>query len=110
VRQIITKEVLDKATQKPPVRYLDRIRVKGKKDPMEMFEVPINPTEERFTIIKAYEEAWRKYAAGEFSEAAALFEKLKDCDKPSHVLLERCNVLIAAPPAKWEGVYEFKEK
>ncbi len=110
VRQIITKELLDKATKKPPVRYLDRIRVKGKKDPMEMFEVPINPTEERFTIIKAYEEAWRKYAAGHFTEAAALFEKLKDCDKPSHVLLERCHVLMAAPPAKWEGVYEFKEK
>jgi hypothetical protein len=112
VRQIITREVLDKAkaTKKPPVRYLDRIRVKGKKDPMEMFEVLINPTEERFAVVTAYEEAWQKYAAGQFTEAAALFEKLADCDKPSHVLLDRCHDLIASPPEKWEGVFIFKEK
>lgn len=110
VRQIITREVLDKARKKPPVRYLDRIRVKGKKDPMEMFEVLINPTEERFAAVRAYEEAWQKYAAGKFTEAAALFQKLADSDKPSHVLLDRCRELVASPPADWEGVFTFKEK
>ncbi|HWE50222.1 MAG TPA: adenylate/guanylate cyclase domain-containing protein, partial [Bryobacteraceae bacterium] len=110
VRQIITREVLDKAAEKPPVRYLDRIRVKGKKDPIEMFEVMINPASERFSIVKAYEAAWQIYAAGNFTEAAALFEKLKDCDQPSHVLLDRCRDLAGESPRGWEGVYTFKEK
>jgi adenylate cyclase len=110
VRQIITREVLDKATSKPPVRYLDKIRVKGKKEPMEMFEVLINPTDERFAIVKAYEDAWRKYEAGAFAEAAAMFDKLQDRDKPSHVLYDRCKGFEQEPPPDWKGVFEFKEK
>lgn len=110
VRQIITREVLDKATQAPPVRYLDRIRVKGKRDPVEMFEVLINPTEERFAIVKAYEGAWQKYAAGKFAEAAVVFEKLAVLDKPSHVLFDRCRDLMTVSLPEWEGVFTFKEK
>jgi adenylate cyclase len=112
VRMIITREVVDKAkaVKKPPIRFLDRIRVKGKIKPLEMFEVLIEPTEKKMELVKIYERAWRKYEGGEFAEAAAMLDELKDSDKPSRVLAERCRELIASPPLNWDGGYQFKEK
>jgi adenylate cyclase len=110
VRQIVTREVFDKATNKPLVRFLDRIRVKGKTRPVEMFEVLIAPTNAKLSIAKMYEDAWRVYERGDFDSAAALFEPLSECDSASRVLLERCRDLIAAPPLHWDGSYQFREK
>jgi adenylate cyclase len=93
VRMIITREVMEKAAKKPPARFLDRIRVKGKIKPLEMFEG-----------------AWKKYEGGDFAGAAAMLEELKEFDKPSAVLAGRCHEMIASPPADWDGGYQFKEK
>ena len=110
VRQIITREVIERATKKPAARFLDRIRVKGKSEPLELFEVLIAPTDQKFAAARRYEEAWQRYARGEFSEAAAVFHELKAHDKPSAVLAERCSELIASPPSAWDGGYQLKEK
>ena len=110
VRMIITREVMEKAAKKPPARFLDRIRVKGKIKPLEMFEVLIEPTEKKLTLVKVYESAWKKYEGGDFAGAAAMLEELKEFDKPSAVLAGRCHEMIASPPADWDGGYQFKEK
>ncbi len=110
VRMIITREVMEKAAKKPPGAFLDRIRVKGKIKPLEMYEVLIAPTEKKLALVKVYETAWRKYEAGQFAEAAALLDELKESDKPSKVLADRCHEMIASPPADWDGGYQFKEK
>jgi class 3 adenylate cyclase/CHASE2 domain-containing sensor protein len=110
VRMIITREVMDQAAKKPPARFLDRIRVKGKIKPLEMFEVLIEPTEKKLALVKVYESAWRKYEGGDFAGAAAMFDELKESDKPSKVLADRCHEMIASPPPDWDGGYQFKEK
>ena len=110
VRMIITREVIEKAAKKPPARFLDRIRVKGKTKPLEMFEVLIEPTQKKLELVKVYESAWRKYEGGEFAEAASMFDELKESDKPSRVLADRCYEMIASPPLNWDGAYQFKEK
>jgi len=113
VREIITRKVMEKAAKKPPARFLDRIRVKGKTNPIEMFDVLIEPTEQKMVLVQGYENAWRKYERGDFAEAASLFDELKECDQPSRVLADRCRELIASPPrppSNWDGGYQFREK
>jgi adenylate cyclase len=110
VRMIITREVVEKATKKPPVRFLDRIRVKGKTKPLEMFEVLIEPAEEKLALVKVYESAWKKYESGDFAGAATMLDELKASDKPSKVLADRCHEMEAARPPDWDGAYQFKEK
>ncbi len=110
VREIITREVMDKVTKKPASRFLDRIRVKGKTLPLEIFDALVEPTEQKMALVREYEKAWRMYERGEFAEAAAMFDELKERDKPSGVLAERCHELIASPPSDWDGGYQLKEK
>ena len=110
VREIVTREVLEKATVKTPSRFLDRIRVKGKANPLEMYEVIQDPSEAKLALVKQYEDAWALYAKGNFDQALQLFERLAPVDKPSLTLLERCKELIAHAPADWDGAYQFKEK
>ncbi len=110
VRQIVTREVIETSTRKPVSRFLDRIRVKGKANPLEMFEVLIAPTQERIANARRYEEAWKIYARGEFAEAFSLFDALKETDRPSQALANRCKELIAHPPAQWDGAYQMSEK
>jgi adenylate cyclase len=110
VREIATQEVMRKVSKKPPVRFLDRIRVKGKTQPIEIFDVLVEPTEQKKALMQAYEDAWRKYERGDFAGAASIFDKLKECDPPSMVLADRCREMIASPPSDWDGGYQFKEK
>lgn len=110
VRQIVTREVMDKVTKRPPARFLDRIRVKGKAQPIEIFDVVVRPTEQKMALVQVYENAWREYERGDFAVAASLFDAWKDCDKPSRVLADRCRDLMAAPPLHWHGEYQFNEK
>lgn len=110
VREIVTKEVVEKATLKLPCRFLDRIRVKGKEAPLEMYEVIQNPTEAKIELARRYEEAWELYRHGTFADAVQSFEKLADADKPSRVMLDRCQEFVANPPVPWDGLFQFKEK
>ncbi len=110
VRQIITKEVFELATSKEQCRFLDRIRVKGKGEPLEMYEVLQDLSEQHVTVARLYEKAWKIYESGRFADARAALQQLATTDKPSALLLHRCEELIANPPTKWDGAYQFTEK
>jgi len=110
VRQIVTREVIEKTTTPPPLRFLDKIRVKGSTKPVELFEVLVESTEQKTAVVQRYEEAWAKYSAGRFHEALSTFDELKECDHPSLVLAARCRELLASPPSNWDGAYQLKEK
>ncbi len=84
--------------------------MKGKSKPLDLFEVLIGPTDEKFAIAQRYEAAWQSYARGEFREAACVFDELRLHDKPSAVLADRCSELTASPPLTWDGGYQLKEK
>jgi hypothetical protein len=62
------------------------IRVKGKTRPLELLEVLVEPSEQRMAVARRYDDAWRKYALGDFAEAAAGFDELRESDHPSSVL------------------------
>jgi adenylate cyclase len=98
-------------------REIDRLRVKGKKEPVVVYELlarkgGLSPEQRRVTDI--YMEGLQAYKRRDFKMAAAQFEAalaLDPGDGPSRVYLARAKeYLVAPPPADWDGVYELKSK
>lgn len=96
------------------LRDLDLVRVKGKNEPVKIFEI-IGFEEEKLksqTELDRYHEALMFYRASEFKKALEIFSELqKDfSDKLYHVYVERCKEFIANPPQNFDGVYTFMTK
>jgi adenylate cyclase len=97
-------------------REVDRIRVKGKLQPVAIYELMgFVPERERLSdLLTLYEEALAAYRRHQWEKAAGLFEailaKYPD-DGPSQVLFHRCLEFCADSPAQdWDGVYVMKTK
>ena len=91
-------------------REVDRVRVKGKLQPVVMYELMIA----NFGILPSFEDALAKYRAQEFAAAREIFEQLvvtTEGDGPSRLYVERCGDYMGnPPPADWDGVYTAKSK
>ncbi|MCB1076218.1 MAG: adenylate/guanylate cyclase domain-containing protein [Verrucomicrobiae bacterium] len=107
-------------------RYLDKIVVKGRTQPVEMYEVidfVSSLTPEVTGCIETYEEGIRRYLARDWDGAKHQFEasaKLESYQpgkrpgvytNPSLVMIERCLELKADPPPDdWDGVHVMESK
>lgn len=99
-------------------RELDRIRVKGKDEPVAIFE-PVGPegSVDAATLeeLERYRHAVELYKAQKWDEAEAAFTALHNAD-PSrylydHVYLERiAHFRIESPGEGWDGVFTFQTK
>ena len=105
------------AAQDIEAREIDLMRVKGKKEPVVVYELLARKgglSAERQQVMKTYMEGLEAYKHRDFKTAAAQFEAalaLDPKDGPSRVYLERAKeYLVAPPPADWDGVYELKLK
>jgi adenylate cyclase len=99
-------------------RELDWIRVKGKAQPVAIFELLSNagalPASNR-TIRDEYTRGLALYRERKWKEAATTFrsilEQLDPADGPSRTLLDRCTHLAQDPPQEpWDGVYVMSTK
>ncbi len=93
-------------------RQVDRVAVKGKNQPVEVFELQGNAGEvssEQLASNSLYESALTLYFEGRFAEAQASFARLPD-DPAAVVLLERCNFFGASPPPDWNGTLKLTSK
>jgi len=98
-------------------REVDLMRVKGKKEPVVVFELLARKgclSAEQHRVIETYLEGLEAYKRRDFKAAAAQFEAalaLDPRDGPSRVYLERAKeYFVSPPPADWDGVYELKSK
>src|SRR5277367_404495 len=97
-------------------REIDFIRVKGKLQPVTIYEIlgpraKENSGEELVALFGVAREAYthRDWRAAR-SAWAAILERWPD-DGPSRVFLARCEEYIAEePPSEWDGVYAMKHK
>jgi adenylate cyclase len=97
-------------------RPLDRVRVKGKREPVTIHELlglaPSGPGSAGF--LEQFGRGLRAYQAQRWEEAVAHFheaDRLRGGDGPSQVYLARCEAMRAAPPGpEWDGVFEMKTK
>jgi adenylate cyclase len=104
-------------------RDLDDIRVKGKNEPVRVFELMrpdyLQTPNQVVAFIQRFEEGREHYRKQEWNLAtkaftACLAEKLND--GPSQLYLERCRDFLQHPPevkdvaVGWDGVYNFTHK
>jgi adenylate cyclase len=110
---LITREAFAKLSNPPFTRLIDKVLVKGKTVPLELFEVKHSFSPANFEDLAArYTSAFADYERGNFAEAQRKFAALgeEEGDKPSALMAERCRQLAADPPRSWNGIYELKTK
>ena len=96
-------------------RFLDTIRVKGKKQSIDIYELIAEKwksSQELLKNILDFQKAIDLYKKKRFGEALWIFEVLASLgDKPSEMYKERCKEFITnLPRSDWDGVWELKEK
>ena len=94
------------------LRRLDRVRVKGKQVPEEIFEVVAakeNAPSSRPGQLEPFEKGLQLYFKGDFASAMDVFLALAD-DAPAQVFAKRCCWLLDNPPQDWDGCWTFTEK
>ena len=94
------------------LRRLDRVRVKGKQKPEEIFEIIAEKKNTSTALVETlalFEQALQLYFAGDFAGALAAFSAIVE-DQPAMVFCQRCRYLLGNPPVVWDGVWIFSEK
>jgi adenylate cyclase len=98
-------------------RELDYLAVKGKEQPVRVFEVLglVGTVDEAvLKRIDAFHNALTRYRARDFAGALGEFEEILSGapdDGPSQAYVERCKYFIEEPPGDdWDGVWHMKEK
>ena len=116
-RILLGPRTYELAAQDIEAREVDCLRVKGKNEPVVVFELLARKgglSAEQQDVMKAYVGGLEAYRRRDFTSAEAQFQAalaLDPRDGPSRVYLERAKeYLVAAPPENWDGVYELKSK
>lgn len=117
VRILIGQRTAELAKNDVEVREIDLLRVKGKHEPVVVFELLARKgqlDQHRARVVEFYRQGLAVYKAREFSTACARFAEalaLDEADGPSRVYLERAtHYRETPPPSDWDGVYELTSK
>lgn len=111
---IISEFTKEKLTRPYIIRDLDLVRVKGKNEPVGIYQVlgRGEPTAEQAQMLTHYHEALALYRNSFFEQAKEHFEALEAQihDKLFGVYIERCQHFIDNPPENFDGVFTFTTK
>jgi adenylate cyclase len=113
---IVSQATYEAARHVVYARELDAIRVKGKREPVIIFELrgKGSPDGAEARLLDTFDEALSLYQERRFAEARARFEvalSLFPQDEPSRLYIERCEAFARVPPpAGWDGVFEMTTK
>jgi adenylate cyclase len=107
-------------------RYLDKIVVKGRKQPVAMYEPTgfmSDLSQETQDCLDCFQGGIDKYLKQDWDGALKMFEKAKSLepnkpgvtpgvvDNPSMILIDRCKTMKDNPPGdEWDGVYVMTTK
>jgi len=112
---LVAGSTVEAAGATVPCRELDWLQVKGRSEPVPVFEImPGDSTARRL-------EAWERYAAGLAAYRARRFEQAREHfaaalkadldDGPSREMLARCDdYLVNSPPPEWRGEHVLHSK
>ncbi|MEL6792426.1 MAG: adenylate/guanylate cyclase domain-containing protein, partial [Pseudomonadota bacterium] len=100
------------------LREIDRVQVKGKTQPVDVFECLDFHTDETFPnmmdVVGHFREGVQSYRGQDWDRATRSFEealKANPTDALSNDYIERCRIMKAdPPPADWDGVWVMKSK
>lgn len=115
---VISEKTYQPCADRIWVRELDFITVKGKSEPVKIYELvglrsePID--EQKMKIVEYYQNGRQFYLNRRFGQALAEFSKVQEIDphnKAALLHIERCNHFLENPPADdWDGVWNLTEK
>ena len=95
-------------------RELDQIRVKGRMQPLKIFELLAAAAElsdQQKAAVADYAEGLAHWRAGEFASAAASFERSAKTDRPASIFSVRARQLAASPPdGEWDSIRSLETK
>jgi adenylate cyclase len=97
-------------------RELDCIRVKGRLQPVVIYELlaPLSDGAQHTELVARFADALSSYRSRNWDEALRMFDALASQfpnDGPTLVFRQRClEFLQHAPPPDWDGVYGMKSK
>jgi class 3 adenylate cyclase len=95
-------------------REIDGIRVKGRSQPVAIFEPLAEATKatpEQVVHAAAYSEGLARWRSRDFAGAAESFARVAEADKPSAMFVERVKEMLLDPPgADWEPVNTLEGK
>lgn len=98
-------------------RELDRVKVKGKNEPVKIYELVSEGTpsdQKTANMLSHFNQGYGLYSERNFKEALEAFKLALaqlPGDGPSELYVERCEEYIANPPsADWDGVFTMKTK
>lgn len=95
------------------LRKLDRVLVKGKKEPKNIYEViTTSVNDDLKKSISAFEQGFEAYSVADWDKAESLIEESLKALRtgPAEVFLDRLKVLKDTPKEAWNGVYEHTSK
>ncbi len=99
------------------IRDIDDVVVKGKTQPVGVYEVLDYHTDDTFPhlmdVVNHFREGRKHYRAGSWDRAIRSFNEClaaNDGDKLSKVYIDRCELLKANPPVDWDGVWRMTSK
>lgn len=117
VRIVVSEFIYKKVSEGFIIRKLDAVRVKGKLQPIQIYELmDFVDAKERmdYSWLEFYEKALSLYFAKDFDQALVIFEQLKlerPDDKVLQLYIERVREYQIEPPSEnWDGVFEMKTK
>lgn len=106
-------------TAKYQIRFLDRAVVKGRNEPISVYEI-LDAEIDEIKILKLksqpdFEQALDYYRQGSFEQAKVYLSKVlsvNSADKTADLYLSRVNYLLQSDNIleKWDGVWRFTEK
>lgn len=95
-------------------REVDRVQVKGKKQPVTIYEIMTPEQHEKLSPdLVTFDNARTAYYAGNWDLAIELLDEFlarHSNDGPSTVLRERCHGFKHRPTNDWQGVFEMTHK
>ncbi len=115
-RIILGPSTFDEVKEHVVVRELDLVRVKGKREPVHIYELlALAPgTPELTAFVERFRWGLSAYKAQRWDEALARFrecDELRGGDPTSRKYLERCEAMRREPPGpEWDGVFHMKTK
>jgi adenylate cyclase len=118
VNILISENTKNKIEQEMYTRFLDLVRVKGKNEPVKIYELISPKTDVPNHIVEAteiYNQAFQLYlnqdwlkAIDKFSQVVLISQKN---DKAAELLIDRCVYYNNSNPGKnWDGVFTRKTK
>ena len=120
-RIIISEFTKNRIAKNFVTREVDWVRVKGKVQPVRIFELigtvapgTLTAPADMLAVVPDFETGFRLYHERKFEEAVNAFARAlssKPNDQCSQLYIERCQDYQAeAPPENWDGVYTMKTK